>query len=176
LEYRQYLLLAKRLDAIVDDIWCQLVQTPTPRIKTDLHLGTFTCDGWDDQGQLRRSQVGLQDIPHILLGRLLGVERLEVLIFFPGTRRAEQKTATLRARDYAHWLDHIFLPAVRHVLPPSYSQAFSSSAQHANDLATARAQQTTVHDNPSGQPSTSGSTQQWRTLLLIQTSFVCFSK
>jgi len=105
LEYRQSLLLAMRSRR---GRWCQLVQTPTPRITTDLHLGTFACDGWDDQGQLSRSHVGFQDILHLLLGRLVGMERLEVLIFFPGAHRAEQKTATLRARNFAH--SRLYLP------------------------------------------------------------------
>jgi hypothetical protein len=72
-----------------------------PRITTDLHLGTFACDGWTT----RVSYVILRRPPrhpHLLLGRLVGMERLEVLIFFPGARCSEQKKATLRARDFAH--------------------------------------------------------------------------
>jgi hypothetical protein len=133
------------LDAVTTDLWCQLIQTPTPRIATDLHLGTFLVN--EDDPASRR-QVGLQHVPHILLGRLVDLDRLEVLVFFPRAHRAEQTTATLRAADFALWIDRIFLPAVREVLPASQSQAFPSSAQHAHDLATARGQQTTVRDGP----------------------------
>ena len=80
----------------------------------------------------------LRDVPHFLLGPVVGAHDVTLHVLFPHMGVLHEKFVSLTKEQMTRWLDQIFLPAphenydphyTQH-LPPSYRHAFANSKAH----------------------------------------------
>ena len=117
------------------------VQTPTPRITSPLHLGSFPVRNL--QGPPIRSRP-LNEIPQIVLGRLAKCDDFEVTVMFPSAVRSKQQTTRLPDKWYDIWLEHIWLPAIYDTIPAASTSTYPTSAEDARLKSTMKSRITRI--------------------------------
>lgn len=121
-----------------------LLYQPAPQMRqnmtTDVHLETSVFQNGGDPDQPSRSHLAmLKDVPHFLLGRVVGAHDITVHILFPHLATAGPKFTCLTKDQLSRWLDSIFHPAVYRQCEAHYTQHLPASYRHA--LAGSKARQ-----------------------------------
>jgi hypothetical protein len=120
-----------------------LFYQPAPQMRqnmpTDVHIETRIFQENENPDQPSRSYLAmLKDVPHFLLGRVVGALDITVHILFPHLSVVGGKFTALTKEQLSRWLDGIFNPAVHKYceahytqhLPASYRQALANSRAH----------------------------------------------
>ena len=101
-------------------------------ITADNHIETRTFYTNDDLEQLvRSSSAMLRDVPHFLLGQVVGAHDITVHVLFPHMGITNEKFISLTKEQMARWLDQIFLPALHQHYDPHYTQHLPASYRYA---------------------------------------------
>ena len=120
-------------------LWYQPAPQMRQNMTTDVHLETNLFQDSEDPDQAPRSSLAiLRDVPHFLLGRVVGAHDITVHILFPHLTPVSEKFVSLTKEQHSRWLDQIFHPAIyRHCeahytqhLPASYRHALANSKAH----------------------------------------------
>ena len=121
-------------------LWYQPAPQIRQNITTDVHLETdILRDGGDPEEIPQLSRALLRDVPHFLLGRVVGAHDVTVHVLFPHLVPAPEKFTSLTQDQYSRWLDQVFHPAVHRYYEAHYTQHLPASYQHA--LANSKAHQ-----------------------------------
>jgi hypothetical protein len=109
-------------------------------ITTDVHLQTLVYDQPDAPEQVPRSSLAmLKDVPHFLLGRVVGATNITVHILFSHLPVAQEKFVSLTKEQISRWVNEIFNPAVYRACRAHYTSHLPASFRHA--LANSKAHQ-----------------------------------
>ena len=99
---------------------------------SDVHLETPVFRAGDQADQpLRSSLALLRDVPHFLLGRVVGAHDITIHVLFPHLVPAQEKFTSLTHQQLSRWLDRIFHPAVYRYCEADYTQHLPADFQHA---------------------------------------------
>jgi hypothetical protein len=120
-------------------IWYQPAPQFIRNITNNVHLETKIWRGGDEEQPLRSSLAMLRDVPHFLLGRIVGAHDITVHILFPHMVPSTDKFFALTKDQLSRWLDKIFHPAVYQYCEAHYTQHLPASYRHA--LADSKARQ-----------------------------------
>lgn len=121
-------------------LWYQPALQMRQNMKNDIHLETDMFHSTDDPEQPERSSPAmLHDVPHFLLGRIVGAHDITLHVLFPHITPAQDKFTALSQKQLTRWIDQIFLPALHKHLPAHYMQHIPSSFRHG--LANSKAHQ-----------------------------------
>jgi len=121
-------------------LWYQPAPKMGQNMTNDVHLETNIFRDSSDPNQPPRSSLAmLRDVPHFLLGRVVGAHDITVHILFPHMVHTQDKFTCLTTNQLTRWLDQIFHPAVYQYCEAHYTQHIPASYQHA--LANTRARQ-----------------------------------
>lgn len=113
-------------------VWCQFVPQMRQNIVADVHVQTTAFHTGDDPEQApRASSAMLRDIPHFLLGRVVGAHDVTIHVLFPHLTVTAQKFSSLTREQLTRWLDRVFLPAVHNVYDADYTQHLPGNFDHA---------------------------------------------
>ena len=96
-------------------------------IRTDLHLKITLPETVESS----RRSVKIRDIPHFLLGRLLGLLKIDVYLLFPGLYTENRQTNFPTQVHLEQFFDHIFLPAIYENIDATYLQHLPASYEDA---------------------------------------------
>jgi hypothetical protein len=109
-------------------------------MSTDVHIETRVFEDNSDVEQPSRSHLAmLKDIPHFLLGRVVGAQEITVYILFPHLSIIGSKFSSLTNDQLSRWLNRIFNPAVHRYCEAHYTQHIPASYRQA--LANSKANQ-----------------------------------
>ena len=73
---------------------------------TDVHLETNLFQDGEDPDEAPRSSLAmLRDVPHFLLGRVVGAHDITVHILFPYLTPVSKKFVSLTKEQHSRWLD-----------------------------------------------------------------------
>lgn len=101
-------------------------------ISTDVHLQTPVYNQPDDAEETPRSSLAmLKNVPHFLLGRVVGATDITVHVLFPHLSVAQDKFVSMTNEQLARWLDNVFHPAVYRFCPAHVTQHLPGSHRHA---------------------------------------------
>ena len=101
-------------------------------ITTDVHLHTNIYEQLDDPEQAPQASLAmLKDVPHFLLGRVVGAENITVHILFPHLALTQEKFVSLTREQTSRWLDLIFHPTIYRACRAHYTQHLPASHRHA---------------------------------------------
>jgi len=132
-------------------LWYMPAPKMTHNIRNDVHIRTETFDDGDepsslddddDDGEARPHSSSLdmlKDVPHFLLGRVVGGHDITMHVLFPHLVKAHDKFICLTNDQLSRWLDKIFHPAVYRYCDAHYTQHLPSSYRHS--LANSKAHQ-----------------------------------
>ena len=113
-------------------LWVQPVPQMRQNMTTDVHIETQVFHTGDDPEQrVRSSATMLRDVPHFLLGRVVGAHDITIHVLFPHMTVANEKFVSLTKEQMTRWLDDIFLPALHMYYDPHYTQHLPASLRHA---------------------------------------------
>ena len=73
----------------------------------------------------------LRDVPHFLLGRVVGAHDITIHILFPHVAVGQEKFVSLTREQLTRWLDRAFLPAVGQFFDAHYKQHLPGNFDHA---------------------------------------------
>jgi hypothetical protein len=121
-----------------------LLYQPAPIMRqnmtTDVHIQTKVHEAQEDPELPSRSRLAmLKDVPHFLLGRIVGAENVTVHILFPHLPLTQEKFVSLSKEQITRWVDDIFHPAIYRSCRAHYTQHLP--ATYRNALANSRAHQ-----------------------------------
>ena len=109
-------------------------------IPTDVHLQTRVYEQPDDDEQVPRTSLAmLKDVPHFLLGRVIGAADVTVHVLFPHLPVVQEKFVAMTKEQLSRWIDQIFHPTIHRFCRAHYTQHLPSSHRHA--LANSKAHQ-----------------------------------
>ncbi len=113
-----------------------IIYQPAPmmrqNIATDVHLQTIVHDQPENPEQAPRpTSVMLKDVPHFLLGRVVGAPDITVHILFPHLYMAQTKFVAMTKEQLSCWIDDIFHPTIYRFCRAHYTQHLPSSFRHA---------------------------------------------
>ena len=115
-------------------LWWQAVPTMRQNITTDVHIETrLFHPGQDPEQPVRSSSAMLRDVPHFLLGRVVGAHDTTVHVLFPHMAATQEKFVSLTKEQLSRWMDHVFLPALHQYYDAHYTQHLPASFRHAFD-------------------------------------------
>ena len=127
-----FLGFASSLAVARQGLWYQPAPQMRQNVTSDVHLETSVFRGGDGAEQrLRSSPALLRDVPHFLLGRVVGAHDITIHVLFPHLVPAQEKFTSLTHQQLSRWLDQIFHPAVYRYCEADYTQHLPSSFQHA---------------------------------------------
>ena len=113
-------------------LWVQPVSQMRQNMTADVHIETHVFHTGDDPEQPVRSSSAMpRDVPHFLLGRVVGAHDITVHVLFPHMAVANEKFVSLTKEQMTRWLDEIFLPALHTYYDPHYTQHLPASFRHA---------------------------------------------
>lgn len=113
-------------------LWYQPAPQMRQNMTTDVHLETNVLrDGNGPEEIPQLSSALLRDVPHFLLGRVMGAHDIAVHVLFPRITPAQDKFMSLTQDQHSRWLDQIFHPAVYRYCKAHYTQHLPASYQHA---------------------------------------------
>jgi hypothetical protein len=121
-------------------LWFQPVPLKKQNISTDVHINsTVDSQSHNPDRPSRLVSAMLKDIPHFILGKVVGAPDISVYILFPylATTSSTGSFRSLTNEQYSRWLDRIFLPAVHEYYDAHYLQHMPASWEHG--LANSRA-------------------------------------
>jgi hypothetical protein len=96
-------------------------------IRTDLHVQITLPETVESS----RRSVKIRDIPHFLLGRLVGLLKIDVYILLPGLYTEDRPTNFPSQFHLEQFFDRIFLPAIYENLDATYLQHLPGSYEDA---------------------------------------------
>ena len=111
-----------------------LFYQPAPQVKqnitADNHLETdrFSTNG---DGPERSVLTMIRNVPHFLLGTIVGAPNISMHILFPHLPTSREEFTSLTKEQHTRWLDQVFHPAVYAFCGAHYTQHIPSSYQHA---------------------------------------------
>jgi hypothetical protein len=121
-------------------LWYQPAPQMRQNMKTDVHIETNVFpDGGDTEAPTRSHLAMLKDVPHFLLGRVVGAHDITVHVLFPHLASADTQFVSLTKEQLTRWLDRVFHPAVYEFCDAHYTQHLPASYRHA--LANSKAHQ-----------------------------------
>lgn len=121
-------------------IWYQPAPQMRQNMKTDVHVETNVFPDGSGPEALARSYLAmLKDVPHFLLGRIVGAHDITVHVLFPHLASADTQFVSLTKEQLTRWLDQVFHPAVYEFCDAHYTQHLPASYRHA--LANSKAHQ-----------------------------------
>ena len=127
-----FLGFASSLAVARQGLWYQPAPQMRQNMTSDVHLETSVFHGGDDADQpLRSSPALLRDVPHFLLGRVVGAHDITIHVLFPHLVPAQEKFTSLTHQQLSRWLDRIFHPAVYRYCEADYTQHLPASFEHA---------------------------------------------
>ena len=113
-------------------IWYQFVPQMRQNIVADNHLETRAFHTSDDPKQPETTIIAmLRDVPHFLLGRVVGAYDITIHILFPHVAVGQEKFVSLTREQLTRWLDRAFLPAVGQFFDAYYKQHLPGNFDHA---------------------------------------------
>lgn len=111
----------------------------TQNLSSDVHFGMEVPEiGTGARSTTRSSFNMLRDVPHFLLGRLVGAENVTLHVFLPHLE-VSQGTSILSTAQLTRWNDSVLHPALYKHLPAHFTQHLPAGYQHA--LANSKARQ-----------------------------------
>ena len=120
-------------------LWYQPAPQMRQNITADNHLKTSHFKSSPDPDAAERvSTVMVRDVPHFLLGRVVGAHDITVHVLFPHIPVLGDKFKSLTTEQLSRWSDQVFHPSVykyceahytQH-LPASYGHAYANSKAH----------------------------------------------
>lgn len=111
----------------------------TQNLSSDVHFGLDVLQTNLSAGSTTRSSFDmLRDVPHFILGRLIGAENVTLHVFLPHLD-VSQGTSILNTAQLTRWNDSVLHPAIYKHLPAHFTQHLPAGYQHA--LANSRARQ-----------------------------------
>lgn len=135
-----FLAFGSSLSLARQGLWYQPAPQMRQNMTTDVHLKTDVFEESTDPEQPTRSHLAmLRDVPHFLLGRVVGAHDITVHILFPHLSSTEAKFVSLTKDQLSRWIDGIFHPAVHRYYDAHYTQHLPASYRHG--LANSRAHQ-----------------------------------
>jgi hypothetical protein len=86
-------------------------------LKADIHFG-LRVPGYTSNGKASLRYVPLHKVPHYCLGTLIGMNELQLFIFFPALHEESdyEHSTYLSSRDEQLWLDAILIPCITKVV------------------------------------------------------------
>jgi hypothetical protein len=121
-------------------LWYQPAPKMRQNMTTDMHIETTIYQEGGDSEQTPRSSLAmLRDVPHFLLGRVVGAHDITVHVLFPHLVQARDEFVCLTKDQLSRWLDKVFHPAVYRYCEAHYTQHLPASYRHA--LANSKAPQ-----------------------------------
>ena len=127
-------------------LYWQPIPHPVMNIASNVHF-TLPVDCYNDEGELKRVEKSLHEIPHCCLGEFSGFEGLHLFAFFPKLALHPERTTTfLTDEQQSLWVDSVFLPALygehegedgllQH-FPASYEAAKANALAHGTEQST----------------------------------------
>lgn len=113
-------------------LWYQPVSIKVQNIVADNHLEIGVPVGiGDDQGS-RQQQRMLRDVPHFLLGRVVGCHDITVHVLLPHLYTTGEKFVSLTSEQLARWVDQVYTPALHEFYDAHYTQHLPASYRHAS--------------------------------------------
>ena len=113
-------------------LWVQPVSQMRQNMTADVHIETTVFHISEDIEQpMRSSSAMLRDVPHFLLGRVVGAHDITIHILFPHMAFAGEKFVSLTKEQMTRWLDIVFLLALHSFYDPHYTQHLPASFRHA---------------------------------------------
>ncbi|KAL5344208.1 hypothetical protein ACLOAV_010826 [Pseudogymnoascus australis] len=103
-------------------------------LKADIHFG-LRVPGYTSNGKASLRYVPLHKIPHYCLGTLIGMNELQLFIFFPALHEESdyEHSTYLSSRDEQLWLDAIHIPCITKVVDCyNILEQYPASARIAN--------------------------------------------
>jgi hypothetical protein len=128
-----FLGFASSLAVARQGLWHQPAPQMRQNMTTDVHVETNVFEA----GRSRLTM--LKDIPHFLLGRVVGAHDITMHILFPHMASRDSKFTALTNDQLSRWLDQIFYPAVHRYCEADYTQHLPADFGHA--LANSKAHQ-----------------------------------
>jgi hypothetical protein len=120
-------------------LWYQPVPLAKQNMETDVHIRSHMAHASNNPEQpTRLASAMLKDIPHFILGRVVGASDISVYILFPYLAMVGSGS-NLTKEQLSRWLDKIFLPAIHQNYEAHYTQHLPAGYHHA--LANSKAHQ-----------------------------------
>jgi hypothetical protein len=134
-----FLSFASSLAVARQGLWYQPAPQMRQNITTDVHLETNIFRQYNLEQDARPSLAMLRDVPHFLLGRIVGANEISLHVLFPHLVLEYDKFVFLQNKQLSRWLNEAFLPAINKYCEAHITQHFPASYEHA--LANSRAHQ-----------------------------------
>lgn len=126
-----FLGFAQSLAMARQGLWYQPAPQMRQNMTTDVHLETPTFTTDDEGEAFTQSSSMLRDVPHFLLGRVVGAHDITLHVLFPYMATVREKFVSLTGEQLSRWLDRIFNPAIHAYCPAHYTQHVPASYRHA---------------------------------------------
>ncbi|KAK3617754.1 hypothetical protein LTR22_026631 [Elasticomyces elasticus] len=113
-------------------LWYQPAPQMRQNMKSDVHLETNAFrSGPDPEQPPRASSAMLRDVPHFLLGRIVGAHDITLHVLFPHIEPTQEKFVSLSQEQLTRWTDQVLNPALYKHYPAHYTQHIPASYRYA---------------------------------------------
>lgn len=130
--------MSDSLAALKSGLNWEMARSTSQMVRTDLHF-RVSITYVDDQGQTRRQQKKIHEIPHLFMGRAVSPASAQVFVFFPRLfDNTKRKFTYLKSETEEVWVE-TWLKACK--LPSEYLQHFPADPLNASFLASAKSKE-----------------------------------
>lgn len=140
--------LASSLAVAREGLVWTTVRPPVSNLHSGLHLPYIPVTFLDpEQERWRSTKQPVHRIPHIPLGRLQGLDGVEVYILFPQLFHPSRDHGLITKDEFTLWMDDIFLPALHQTYPGTILNRVPPTAEDAYLRGTAVSSETTTQQD-----------------------------
>lgn len=113
-------------------LWYQPAPQMRQNMRSDVHLETNIFRSSRDPEQAEQASTAmLRDVPHFLLGRIVGAHDITLHVLFPHIEPTQDKFVSLSREQLTRWTDKVLNPALYKYYPAHYTQHLPASYRHA---------------------------------------------